>query len=83
MTISNANGVERYQFDPLDNYSTNTIHFQTFTNGANIYGESLQFQPVMGTPDELTKVIEAQPDIVVEASDKDAFESKKKAKKRG
>ncbi len=86
MTISNANGVERYQFDPTMNYGTNTIHFDTHNTGATIYGESLQFQPVMGTPEELTKEIESKPDIVIEDADKDAFESvkkKKKVKKRG
>jgi hypothetical protein len=80
MTISNANGVERYKFDPTQNYGTNTVHFDTYDNGATIYGESLQ--PKMGTPEELTKVIEAQPDIVVEDADKDAFESVKKKQKK-
>ena len=27
MTISNSNGVEKYSFDPTQNYSTNTIPF--------------------------------------------------------
>ena len=80
MTISNANGVERYTFDPTMNYGTNTVHFDTYDNGATIYGESLQ--PKMGTPDELTKIIEAQPDLVVEDSDKDAFETLKKNQRK-
>ena len=79
MTISNANGVEKYKFDPTMNYSTNTIHFQTFGE-ATIYGETLK--PKMGTPDDITKIIEAQPDIVVEDGDKSAFESLKKNQKK-
>lgn len=76
MTISNANGVERYTFDPALNYTDNTIHFDTYNDGATIYGETLQ--PKMGTPEELTKEIESKPDIVIEDADKDAFESVKK-----
>jgi hypothetical protein len=32
----------------------------------------------MGTPDDITKIVEDHPDIVIEDSDKDAFESVKK-----
>ena len=71
MTISNTNGVERYVFDPTQNYSTNTIHFSVLGEGAEIFGE--QLQPKMTTPEELTKEIEKQKDLVIEDSDKDVI----------
>lgn len=71
MTISNTNGVERYVFDPTQNYSTNTIHFSVLGEGAEIFGE--QLQPKMTTPEELTKEIEKQKDLVIEDADKDVI----------
>ncbi len=71
MTISNSNGVEKYTFDPTQNYSTNTIHFNVLGEGATIFGE--QLQPKMTTPEELTKEIEAKGDLEVEDSDKDVI----------
>lgn len=69
MTISNSNGVERYSFDPTQNYSTNTVHFSVVGEGATIFGE--QLQPKMATSDDLTKEIESKPDIEVKDSDED------------
>lgn len=71
MTISNSNGVERYTFDPTQNYSTNTLHFNVLGEGATIFGE--QLQPKMTTPEELTKEIEAKGDLEVEDSDKNVI----------
>ena len=69
MTISNSNGVERYSFDPTQNYSTNTIHFNVIGEGATIFGE--QLQPKMTTSDGVTKEIESKPDIKFQDSDED------------
>jgi hypothetical protein len=69
MTISNSNGVERYVFDPTQNYSTNTIHFSVVGEGATIFGE--QLQPKMATSDNITKEIESKPDIEIKDSDED------------
>ena len=64
MTISNTNGVEKYSFDPTQNYETNTVHFSVTEQGGTIFGEEIQMQPKMATPDELTKEIESHPDVV-------------------
>ncbi len=69
MTISNSNGVERYTFDPTQNYSTNTVHFSVIGEGATIFGE--QLQPKMTTSDDVTKEIESKPDIEFQDSDED------------
>ncbi len=60
MTISNSNGVEKYSFDPTQNYSTNTIHFSVTEKGGTIFGEEIQMQPKMTTQDELTKETESK-----------------------
>ncbi len=72
MTISNSNGVERYTFDPTQNFSTNTIHFSVINEGATIFGE--QLQPKMTTSDDITKEIESKPDIKIENSGKDILD---------
>jgi hypothetical protein len=64
MTISNTNGVEKYSFDPTQNYETNTVHFSVTEQGGTIFGEEIQMQPKMATPDGLTKEIESHPDVV-------------------
>lgn len=71
MTISNSNGVEKYAFDPTQNYSTNTIHFSVTEQGGTIFGEEMQLTPKMTTPDELTKEIESKPDIKFTDADED------------
>jgi hypothetical protein len=71
MTISNSNGVEKYAFDPTQNYSTNTIHFSVTEQGGTIFGEEIQLTPKMTTPDELTKEIESKPDIKFTDADED------------
>ena len=71
MTISNSNGVEKYSFDPTHNYSTNTVHFSVTEQGGTIFGEEIQMQPKMTTPDELTKEIESKPDIKFTDADED------------
>jgi hypothetical protein len=69
MTISNSNGVERYSFDPTQNFSTNMVHFSVVGEGATIFGE--QLQPKMTTSDDVTKEIESKPNIEVKDSDED------------
>ena len=71
MTISNSNGVEKYSFDPTQNYSTNTIHFSVTEKGGTIFGEEIQMQPKMTTPDELTKEIESKPNVKFTDADED------------
>jgi len=71
MTISNTNGVERYAFDPTQNYETNTVHFSVTEQGGTIFGEEIQMQPKMATPDGLTKEIESHPDVVFTDPDED------------
>ena len=71
MTISNSNGIEKYAFDPTQNYSTNTIHFSVTEQGGTIFGEEMQLTPKMTTPDELTKEIESKPDIKFTDADED------------
>jgi len=71
MTISNTNGVEKYSFDPTQNYETNTVHFSVTEQGGTIFGEEIQMQPKMTTPEELTKEIESHPDVVFTDPDED------------
>jgi hypothetical protein len=71
MTISNSNGVEKYTFDPTSSYSTNMIHFSVTEQGGVIYGEEIQMQPKMATPEALTKEIESHPDVIFTDSDED------------
>ena len=71
MTISNTNGVERYAFDPTQNYGTNMIHFSVTEQGGVISGEEIQMQPKMTTPDSLTKEIESKPNIKFTDADED------------
>ena len=71
MTISNSNGVEKYSFDPTQNYSTNTIHFSVTEKGGTIFGEEIQMQPKMTTPDSLTKEIESKPNVKFTDADED------------
>ena len=71
MTISNSNGVERYAFDPTQNYGTNTVHFSVTEQGGTIFGEEIQMQPKMTTPEELTKEIESKPNVVFTDADED------------
>jgi hypothetical protein len=71
MTISNTNGVEKYSFDPTQNYETNTVHFSVTEKGGTIFGEEIQMQPKMTTPEELTKEIESKPNVVFTDADED------------
>jgi hypothetical protein len=71
MTISNSNGVEKYSFDPTQNYETNTVHFSVTEQGGTIFGEEIQMQPKMTTPEELTKEIESKPNVVFTDADED------------
>jgi len=71
MTISNTNGVERYAFDPTQNYGTNMIHFSVTEQGGVISGEEIQMQPKMTTPESLTKEIESKPNIKFTDADED------------
>ena len=75
MTISNSNGVERYKLDPNMSYETNMVHFNVSPRGAEIFGE--QLQPKMTTTPDITKILEAKPDIKFTDSDEDLFKKNK------
>ncbi len=78
-TISNSNGVTRYELDPSNGYENNWLHVNVNKTGAKLFGERFQLQPKMTTPPELTKEIEKRPDIKFTEPDEDAFKKKQKA----